>query len=186
MADSLSPFRSVLSSRVCGAAGGMCHPLRLQSPGQQPLHSLRTVSLFSVPPFVVGPPPPLWVAAILRSLEPSTDQGSWVHLPPSGLPCETGHCPQLGSPLALLWTLPAVHSLLPLTLIRRKSASWCHHVSYPPPGCRPSSVAFSSIFSLLVSSSCPSRPVSDSSIQPLSSDITFSHFPQSPHCALLC
>ena len=75
----------VLSSRVCGAAGGVCHLLRLQSPGQQPLRSLRTVSLFSVPPFVVGPPPPLWVTAILRNLDPSTDQGSWVHLPPSGL-----------------------------------------------------------------------------------------------------
>lgn len=97
---------SVLSSRVCGAAGGTCHLLRLQSPGQQPLRSLRAVSLFSVPLFVVGPLH-LWVAAVLRSLDPCTDQGSWVHPPASGLPCETGHCwslSQLGSPPALLWT----------------------------------------------------------------------------------
>ena len=59
----------MLSSGVCGAAGGTCHLLRLQSPGQQPLCSLRAVSLFSVPLFVVGP---------LHPCESQLSSGAWT------------------------------------------------------------------------------------------------------------
>ena len=187
MAGSLSPFRSRAQLRGLWCCRRGVPPSQTPVPGQQPLHSLKTVSLFSVPPFVVGPPPPLWVAAILRRLDPSTDQGSWVRLPPSGLPGETGHCAQLGSPPALLWTLPTLRSLLPLTLIQEEIRQLAapHLLATSRLQTIKRGFLFS-IFSLLVSSSCPSWPVSDSSIRPLSSDFTFSHFPQSPHCALLC